>query len=105
MQSCQQSGLSVMSENWQPNSKECTEILDSFKQIIRYIKREVTRRTKLKLFGYAAVVGKPIRPLGKNDLYLASSQVEDDSGDDRALELYFKKNLIRLYEEKYMKTW
>ncbi len=91
-----------MNENWQPNSKECTEMLNSFNQIIHYIKRETTKRTKLKLFGHAAVVGKPIRPPGKNIVQLHSTFVQDDSGDDRSLELYFKKNLIRLYEEKYI---
>lgn len=101
MKSCRQSGLSVMSENWQPNSKECREVLCSLNQIIYYIKREVTKRTKLKLFGYAAVVGKPIRPLGKGIVTLHSNHIEDDSGVDRSLELYYKKNLIRLYEEKY----
>lgn len=101
MKSCRQSGLSVMSENWRPNSKECTEMLDSLNQNLHYIKREVTKRTKLKLFGYAAVVGKPIRPLGKGTLTLYSSLMQDDSGADRSLELYYKKHLIRLYDEKY----
>lgn len=75
-------------------------MLCSFNQTLHYIKREVTKRTKLKLFGNAAVVGKPIRPPGKA-VTLYSSLIQDDSGADRSLELYCKKNLIRLYEEKY----
>lgn len=101
LKSCQQSGLSVMSENWQPSSKECKEILHSLNKVIHFIKRQVTKRTKLKLFRHAAVVGKPIRPFGKS-ISLHSNQIENDSGVDRSLELYFKKNLIRLYEEKYV---
>lgn len=77
-------------------------MLESFNQIMHFVKREVTKRTKLKLFGCAAVVGKPVRLPGKDVVTLYSSVVEDDSGGDRALELYYKKNLLRLYEEKYM---
>lgn len=76
-------------------------MLDSLNQILFYMKREVTKRSKLKLFGNAAVVGKPIRPPGKGIVSLHSNQVVDDSGVDRSLELYYKKHLIRLYEEKY----
>lgn len=101
VKSCRQSGLSVMSENWQPHSKECTEMLDSFNRTIHYIKKEVTKRTKVKLFQPVAVVGKVARPPGKS-ITLYSSLLQDDSGADRSLELYYKKNLIRLYEEKYV---
>lgn len=101
VKSCRQCGLSVMSENWQPNSEKCKEMLETFNQILYYIKRQVTKQTKLKLFGYAAVIGKPFRPVGKGIVSLYSSSVVDDSGTDRSLELYHKKNLIRLYEEKY----
>lgn len=65
------------------------------------MKREVTKRSKLKLFGHAAVVGKPMRSPGKGNVTLHSNQLVDDSGVDRSLELFHKKNLIRLYEQKY----
>lgn len=99
---CRQAGLSVMNENWQPNSEECKKMLDSFDKILHYIKRQITERTKLKLFGYAGVVGKPYRcGRDKNIVKIHTTLIEDNSRD-RSLELYFKKNLIRLYEEKYM---
>ncbi|XP_037035458.1 suppressor of Mek1-like isoform X2 [Bradysia coprophila] len=96
---CRKAGLSVMNENWQPNSDECKKMLDSFDTTIHYIKRQITERTKLKLFGYAGVVGKPFR--SRNIVQLLATHIEDNSRD-RSLELYFKKNLIRLYREKYM---
>lgn len=102
VKSCRLSGLSVMGENWQPNSKKCKELLCSLHQIIHCIKRELTKRTKLKLFEHAAVVGKPIRPPGKGVVTIHSNHIEDDSGANRSLELYYKRNLIRLYEEKYV---
>lgn len=74
-------------------------MLNNFNQIIVYMKREVTKRTKVKLFGHAAVVGKPVRN-PKGGLTIYSNLIEMDT--DRSLELYYKKNLIRLYEEKYM---
>lgn len=97
---CRKTGMYMMNEIWSPNSKECKEMLDSFDKILHYIKRNITERTKLKVFGYAAVVGKVFRSKNKK-VHLYATFVEDNSRD-RSLELYFKKNLIRLYEEKYM---
>lgn len=76
-------------------------MLDSFDTILHYIKRQITERTKLNLFGYAGVVGKPFRSKDKKIVQVHAAHIEDNSRD-RSLELYFKKNLIRLYNEKYI---